>query len=88
MLSFLLSLLFSLQQNQRRGQNRFFLDRGWGGGGTTKYTHVSTCKNNKIKGEETKQKQIECLNFFLSINRNKTEKYVLIHLKIKIINVA
>jgi hypothetical protein len=30
---FLLSLMFSLQQNQRtRGQNRFFLEAVWGGG--------------------------------------------------------
>jgi hypothetical protein len=28
---------------------------GWGGGGTM-YTHVSKCKNDKIKGERIKNK--------------------------------
>jgi hypothetical protein len=56
-MSFLLSLMFSLQQNRRRGQNRFFLEAGgWGAygvrrGGGTMYIHVSKCKNDKIKGE-------------------------------------
>jgi hypothetical protein len=38
--------MFSLQQNWRtREQNRFFLEVGWG----AMYTHVSKCKNDKIK---------------------------------------
>jgi hypothetical protein len=46
--------MFSLQQNQRRGQNRFCLKgrriRGLGGEvAQTMHTHVSKCKNNKIK---------------------------------------
>jgi hypothetical protein len=52
--------MFSLQQNwRRRGQNSFCLD-AWGlsmwgmGGGGTIYTHVSKCKNNKIKEERKK----------------------------------
>jgi hypothetical protein len=48
-LFFLLSLMFSLQQNQRtRGQNRFWW---WGKGEVAQimYTHVSQCRNNKIK---------------------------------------
>jgi hypothetical protein len=42
-MSFLVSLIFSLQQNQRRrGQNRFSLEAGgWGGGGW--------CTNNVYK---------------------------------------
>jgi hypothetical protein len=45
--------MFSVQQNQRRGQNRFCLEVGdWGRElAQTIYTHVSKCKNNKIKGE-------------------------------------
>jgi hypothetical protein len=63
-MSFLLSPMFSLQQNQRtRGQNRFCPEAGvgWGGGAgekegerevaQTMYTHVSKCKNDKIIGE-------------------------------------
>jgi hypothetical protein len=48
---FLLSLMFSLQQNQRtRWQIRFLLrSGGWGREvAQTIYTHVSKCKNNKI----------------------------------------
>jgi hypothetical protein len=46
--------MLSLQQNQRtRGQKRFWLEGevlgGMGEGGTM-CTHVSKCKNNKIKG--------------------------------------
>jgi hypothetical protein len=58
-MSFLLSLKFSLQQNQRiREWNRFCPEAGGGGrgkgrrrgeGAQTMYTHVSKCKNNKIK---------------------------------------
>jgi hypothetical protein len=41
---------FSLQQNQRtRGWNRFCLE-AWGEVAQTMYTHVSKCKNDKIKG--------------------------------------
>jgi hypothetical protein len=40
-MSFLLPLMFSLQQNQRMG---------WGGEVVqTMYTHVSKCKNDNIK---------------------------------------
>jgi hypothetical protein len=45
-------LLFLLQQNQRtRGQNRFCLETGEVGGEMAQimYTHVSKCKNDKIK---------------------------------------
>jgi hypothetical protein len=47
-MSFLLSLMFCLQQNQRaRGQNRFYPEAGGRGSGQTMYTHVSKC-NFKI----------------------------------------
>jgi hypothetical protein len=49
---FLLSLMLSLQQNQRtRGQNRFSSEAVWGLGEVAQimYTHVSKCKNDKIK---------------------------------------
>jgi hypothetical protein len=56
MLSFLLSVMFSLQQNQRtRGQNRF-CSKGEKVAQTT-YIHVSKCKTNKIKGERKKKYQ-------------------------------
>jgi hypothetical protein len=50
-MSFLLSHMFSLQQNQRtKGQNSFCLEVGDGGVvAQTMYTHVSKCKNDKIK---------------------------------------
>jgi hypothetical protein len=66
-LSFLLSLLFSIQQNQRkRGWNRFCLEaegngekrkgqKGCGEKGEeaqVMYTHVSKCKNYKIFKKE------------------------------------
>jgi hypothetical protein len=49
--------MFSLQQNQRtRGQNRFWPEDGGKAGGqrngTMYTTHVSTCKNNRIKEEK------------------------------------
>jgi hypothetical protein len=48
-MSFLLSLMFFLQQNQRaRGRNRVCQE---GGVGQTMYKHVSKCKNYKIKKE-------------------------------------
>jgi hypothetical protein len=52
-LSFLLLLMFSLQQNQRRGGQNGFCCWGWEGRWhkQTMYTHVSKCKNDKIKGE-------------------------------------
>jgi hypothetical protein len=54
MLSFLLSLIFSLQQNQRtRGLNKFFLEAGEG---QTMYT--SKCENNKMKERENKYTNI------------------------------
>jgi hypothetical protein len=47
-MSFLLSLTFSLQQNQRiKGQNRFCLAQ-------TMYTYISKCKNDKIKANKKK----------------------------------
>jgi hypothetical protein len=50
-MSFLISPMFSLQQNQRtRGQNRFCPEEGGVGEvDQTMYIHVSKCKNNKIK---------------------------------------
>jgi hypothetical protein len=60
-LSFLLSLMFSLQQNWRRGQNRFCLENrrgreeGEGVGGLggemvqTMNTHMNKCINNFLK---------------------------------------
>jgi hypothetical protein len=55
-MSFLLSPMFSLQQNRRtRGQNRLCPEAvGRGGGGSTMYTPVSKYKSNKIKGEKKK----------------------------------
>jgi hypothetical protein len=53
-LSFLLSLMFSLQQNWRtRGENRFCLGAevvgdGWGRQ-PKQCTHISKCKTDKIK---------------------------------------
>jgi hypothetical protein len=44
--------MFSLQQNWRVEQ--VLPGRGgWRRGGKTMYTHVSKCKNDKIKGERT-----------------------------------
>jgi hypothetical protein len=49
MLSFLLSLMLSLQQNWRtRRWNRFCPKVGEDGGRQIMYTHVSKCKNDKI----------------------------------------
>jgi hypothetical protein len=46
--------MFSLEQNlRRRGQNRFCPELG-AGGGTTMYTHVSKCTNDKIKRRKKK----------------------------------
>jgi hypothetical protein len=57
-MSFLLSLLFSPQQNRRRGWKRFCLEEEvWGAWGLgkemaqTMYTHVNKCESDKIKGE-------------------------------------
>jgi hypothetical protein len=51
-----LSLMFSLQQNWKtREQNRFCLEEGyWAVWGVvqTMYTHISKCKNDKIKERE------------------------------------
>jgi hypothetical protein len=61
-MAFSLSLLFSLQQNQRTiGCYRFCLE---GGGGSRRmgevaqimYTHVSKCKNDKINKKQIKKK--------------------------------
>jgi hypothetical protein len=45
--------MLSLQQNQRRGQNRFLPRKGRGQKrgevAQTMYRHVSKCKNDKIK---------------------------------------
>jgi hypothetical protein len=35
-------------------KEQFKVEGGWGWGGGTMYTHVSKCKNNKIKGEKIK----------------------------------
>jgi hypothetical protein len=45
--------MFSLQQNQRRGQNRVCPEAGRGVWEVAQimYTHVSKCKNDKVKGE-------------------------------------
>jgi hypothetical protein len=60
--------MFSPQQNQRRGQNRFCLEvGGWGGLGEvaqTMYTHVSKCKNDKIKREKQRNKNVFFFFFF------------------------
>jgi hypothetical protein len=57
--------MFSLQQNRRiRGQNRFCPEvvQGMGGGmSQAMYTHVSKCKNNKIKGEKKTLDKIQHL---------------------------
>jgi hypothetical protein len=56
-MSFLLSLMFSHQQNQRtRGRNRFCQEAGsgWGEVAQTMYTHVSQCKIGKTKEEKNK----------------------------------
>jgi hypothetical protein len=53
MLSFLLSLMLSLQQNQKtRGWNQVLSGRGREGGrkvAQTMYTHMNKCKNNQVK---------------------------------------
>jgi hypothetical protein len=53
-MSFLLSLIFSLQQHRRaRRWNRFCSEAGQGGRrgevGKTMYTHARKCKNDKRK---------------------------------------
>jgi hypothetical protein len=53
--------MFSLQQNRRRKEwNRFCLEAGGrvlrGEVPQTMYTHVSKCKNDKIKGEMEKKR--------------------------------
>jgi hypothetical protein len=48
-MSFLLSLIFSLQQNQRTRER---------GRGQTTYTHVSKCKNDKIKLKKKENKRL------------------------------
>jgi hypothetical protein len=55
-MSFLLSLMFSLQQNWRtRGQNRFCLEsRGWGEWCPKQFIPVSKYKNDKIKKNKIK----------------------------------
>jgi hypothetical protein len=53
-----LFLMFSLQQNWRtRGWNRFCSEVGIGVA-QTMYTHVSKCKNDKIKKEHTQQQML------------------------------
>jgi hypothetical protein len=60
--------MFSLQQNWRRGQNRFCPEVGveslGGLGGRSKvaqtmYKHVSKCKHNKIKKMDQNTKKFE-----------------------------
>jgi hypothetical protein len=51
-MSFLLSFMFSLQQNKRAEQVLLRNEEGEGGRGEVSqimYTHVSKCKNDKIK---------------------------------------
>jgi hypothetical protein len=54
-----LSLLFSLQQNWRRGWNG---SKEWNGSkagvGQTMYTHLSKCKNVKIKKKNNKKEYL------------------------------
>jgi hypothetical protein len=51
-LFFLLSLMFSLQQNQStRGRNRFYPEREEVGRSQMVYTPVSKCKKDKIKNK-------------------------------------
>jgi hypothetical protein len=58
MMSFILSLMISLQQNQtKRGWNRFCLEV-WREGAQRMYTHVNKCKNDKIKGEKINKNKI------------------------------
>jgi hypothetical protein len=70
--------MFSLQQNWRKGQNRFFLEvrRGWGrwegeGGKVayTMYTHMNKCINNKKhtmeKRQSVQQMLLEKLNILI-----------------------
>jgi hypothetical protein len=56
---FLLSLMFFLQQSRRtRRQNRSCLQVGVGGEvAQIMYTHVSKCKNDKIKLKKKRKKQ-------------------------------
>jgi hypothetical protein len=62
-MSLLLSFKFSLQQNERRGQNMCCLEarRGVGLGEVAQrmFTHVNKYKNDKIKGEKEKRESID-----------------------------
>jgi hypothetical protein len=63
--------MFSLQQNWRtREQNRFCLERGVGGV-QIMYTHVSICKNDKIKLKK-KTEAFKSKKYFQSNNRKAT----------------
>jgi hypothetical protein len=75
--------MFSLQQNLRiRGQNRFCLEWGYGEVGQTMYTHVSKCKNDKIKKKEYHKNNDmltgEIMNVFLLRSGTK-QGYLLSH---------
>jgi hypothetical protein len=67
-MSFLLSLMFSLQQNQRKKRMEQVLPgRGDGSEGgnvvQTMRMHVSKCKNDKIK-EERKKYEVERRSYY------------------------
>jgi hypothetical protein len=68
--------MFSFQQNQRaREQNKFCLEAGWGGVGEqvtqTMYTHVSKCKNDKIKEKkDTHTQNILHFGIFFHLGRS------------------
>jgi hypothetical protein len=73
--------MFSPQQIQRgRGLNRFCLEAGGGGGigevAQTMYTHLSKCKNDKIK-ERKKEYNLEFAHIISNHNmamQSKPEK--------------
>jgi hypothetical protein len=51
-------LCFLFNEIRTRGRNRFYLQAWWGRGGgvaQTMYTHVSKCKNDKIKERKPKR---------------------------------
>jgi hypothetical protein len=65
--------MFSVQQNWRRGQNRFCLEAGVGGGGSegeeegghgTVYTHVSVKMIKRRKEKNVIDIYMFCLHFY------------------------
>jgi hypothetical protein len=81
---FLLSLVFSLQQKQRR-QNSFCLEGGswkWVGSGgkvaQTMYTHVSKCKNDKRREKKCNViRAVQISPLILSMDTYNKGKYIL-----------